>query len=189
MSPIGSATPVACGKKIDPIEVHQCGSSHLQSNCLPLSRLLRNAGPWMLNSRPPLILIAADDQSMCEALQFSLQLEGLSVHTHRDGSALLEDAGLKLAACLVLDDRKPHMDAFDLLRRLRARDVGLPVILLTGHATTHLRARAATAGVRLVLEKPLLDNALVDGIRVILGSAWETAVDRQPTPGQSYPNK
>ena len=143
----------------------------------------------MLNSRPPLILIAADDQSMCEALQFSLQLEGLSVRTHRDGPALLEDAGLKLASCLVLDDRKPQMDAFDVLRRLRARDLRLPVILLTGHATPHLRARAATAGVRLVLEKPLLDNALVDGIRVILGSAWETAGDRQTTSGKSHPNK
>jgi two-component system response regulator FixJ len=143
----------------------------------------------MLNSRPPLILIAADDQSMCEALQFSLQLEGLSVHTHRDGPALLEDAGLKLAACLVLDDRKPQMDAFDLLRRLRTREVGLPVILLTGHATTHLRARAATAGVRLVLEKPLLDNALLDGIRMILGGAWETAGDRQSTPGKARPDR
>jgi two-component system response regulator FixJ len=143
----------------------------------------------MLNSRPPLILIAADDQSMCEALQFSLQLEGLSVRTHRDGSALLEDAGLKLASCLVLDDRKPQMDAFDVLRRLRAWDLRLPVILLTGHATPHLRARAATAGVRLVLEKPLLDNALVDGIRVILGGAWETAGDRQTTSGKSHPNK
>jgi hypothetical protein len=40
-----------------------------------------------------------------------------------------------------------------------------------------------------VLEKPLLDNALVDGIRVILGSAWETAGDRQTTSGTSHPNK
>jgi two-component system response regulator FixJ len=128
----------------------------------------------MLNSRPPLILIAADDQSMCEALQFSLQLEGLSVHTHRDGSGVLGDAGLPQAACLILDDRKPHLDAFELLRRLRALDARVPVILLTGHATSHLRARAATAGVRLVLEKPLLDNALVDGLQTILGGAWKT---------------
>jgi two-component system response regulator FixJ len=126
----------------------------------------------MPNRRPPLILIAADDQAVCEALQFALQLEGLSVHTHREGGRLLADPELTRAACVILDDRKPHLDGFAVLTHLRLVDTRMPMILLTGHATSRLRARAAAAGVRLVLEKPLLDNVLIDGIRAILGSGW-----------------
>jgi two-component system response regulator FixJ len=128
----------------------------------------------MPNCRPPLILIAADDQAVCEALQFALQLEGLSVHTHREGLGLLTDRDLALASCVILDDRKPHLDGFELLGRLRAQDMRMPVILLTGHATSRLHKRAAGAGVRMVLEKPLLDNVLVDSIRIVLGQAWGT---------------
>jgi FixJ family two-component response regulator len=125
----------------------------------------------MPNRRPPLILIAADDQAVCEALQFALQLDGFSVHTHREGSGLLADPDLSLAACVILDDRKPRIDGFELLDQLRTRDLRVPVILLTSHATGHLRTRATGAGIRMVLEKPLLNNILADGIRAILGTA------------------
>lgn len=123
---------------------------------------------------PPLILIAADDQAVCHALQFALQLEGLSVHTHRDSVGLLEDPDLARTACFVFDDRRPHVDGFELLNQLQARDMRIPVILLTNHATDRLHRRAAKAGIRTVLEKPLLDNVLVDSIRTILESRWET---------------
>jgi two-component system, LuxR family, response regulator FixJ len=115
-----------------------------------------------------LVLIADDDPGVRDALQFALNLEGLEVHAHRGGAELLADADLSRAKCVVLDDGMPHMDGFELLRRLRARDIRLPAILLTDHATAVLRARAGAAGVRLVLEKPLLDNVLVDSIRTIL---------------------
>ena len=40
---------------------------------------------------------------------------------------------------------------------------------MTSHATDSLRRRAILAGVRLVLEKPFLNGALVDGIHDLLG--------------------
>jgi two-component system response regulator FixJ len=122
----------------------------------------------MLNRQPPLILIAADDQAVCEALQFALRLEGLSVHTHRDATALLRDPDLSLAACVIIDDRRPHLDGFELLNQLRNREMRMPAILLTNHATGRLSKHAANAGIRVVLEKPLLDNVLVDSIQTIL---------------------
>jgi two-component system response regulator FixJ len=69
-----------------------------------------------------------------------------------------------------LDDRMPRMDGFELLSHLQARDITLPAIMLTSHATPRVRARAAAAGVSKVLEKPLLDNALMDSIRSILNA-------------------
>jgi FixJ family two-component response regulator len=124
-----------------------------------------------MSNQQPLILIAADDQAVCESLQFALRLEGLSVHTHRLAAEVLADSDLPLTACMILDDRRPHLDGFELLRQLRNRDMWMPVILLTSHATRRLRSCAVNANIQVVLEKPLLDNVLVDSIRIILGNA------------------
>jgi FixJ family two-component response regulator len=118
--------------------------------------------------RRHLILIVDDDQAVRDSLQFALQLEGLSVHVHRGGAALLADPDLAKARCLILDERNPCMDGFSLLGRLQALDIHVPAILLTNHATPRIKARANAAGVTMVLEKPLLDNALADNIRRIL---------------------
>jgi FixJ family two-component response regulator len=120
-----------------------------------------------------LILIVDEDQAVRDSLQFALQLEGLCVHVHRGGLGLLADPDLARARCVILDDRNLCMDGFALLGRLHALNVNVPAILLTSHATPRVKARANAAGVRMVLEKPLLDNALADNIRLILGKAPE----------------
>jgi two-component system, LuxR family, response regulator FixJ len=130
----------------------------------------------MPDHRSSLVLIAADDEAVRDALQFALRLEGFGVRTHSEAAGLLADAGLARAACVILDDRKPHLDGFALLPRLQAHDLKAPVILLTSYATAPLRDRAAAAGFRAVLEKPLLNNILLDTLRTILGDdglGWE----------------
>jgi two-component system, LuxR family, response regulator FixJ len=119
--------------------------------------------------RRQLVLIADDDQAVRDALQFALRLEGLCVHVHSGGAALLADPDLSRAGCVVLGDRMRLMDGFTVMGTLKDRDIGVPAIMLTSHATARVRARADAAGVRQVLEKPLLDNALMEGILAILG--------------------
>ena len=121
-----------------------------------------------MSDRRRLVLIVDDDQAVRDALQFALRLEGLCVHVHSGGAALLADPDLGRAGCVILGDRMRQMDGFTLLNTLKARDISLPAIMLTSHATARVRARADAAGVRMVLEKPLLDNALVENIRSIL---------------------
>jgi two-component system response regulator FixJ len=120
--------------------------------------------------RRKLVLIVDDDQAVRDALQFALRLEGLCVHVHSGAAALLADPDLSRAACVIVDDRMPRTDGFALLSRLQARNANLPAIMLTSHATPSVRARADAAGVSKVLEKPLLDNTLIDSIRSILSA-------------------
>lgn len=120
--------------------------------------------------QPSLVLIAADDQPVRDALEFALRLEGFGVRTHSEEAGLLGDPALTRAACVILDDRKPHVDAFGVLSRMRARDLDAPVILLTGYVTARLRTRAAAAGFRAVLEKPLLNNILLETLETIIGN-------------------
>ena len=122
----------------------------------------------MVNNRSALVLIVADDQAVRDALQFALRLEGFAVRTHPDEAGLLADPKLPSASCVILDDRKPHLDGFAAFAHLQARDVAAPVILLTSYATGRLRERADSAGFRAVLEKPLLNNILLDTLQTVL---------------------
>ncbi len=115
-----------------------------------------------------LVLIVDGDRAVRDALQFALQLEGLCVHVHSGGAALLADPSLNRARCVILGDSLQPMDGFALLVNLRERNVCPPAIMLTSQATPKVRARADAAGVRTLLEKPLLDNALLENIRTIL---------------------
>lgn len=114
-------------------------------------------------SSRPVVVVVDDDLALRSSLKFALELEGFSVRTYADASALLDD-GLPAAGCLVIDQKLPGMSGLELLHHLRLRHVLLPVILITTHPTRALLAQAAMAGVR-VIEKPLLTNALTDGIR------------------------
>lgn len=113
---------------------------------------------------PPLILIADRDAAIRDALQFSLELEGLIVHTHNSVADLLANPKLLMASCVVADERMPDMDGIELLRHFENNNIGVPVILTTNHATDQLQVRAAAAGARLVLEKPFLNNGLTSNV-------------------------
>ena len=120
-----------------------------------------------MDTDKPIILVVDDDPAVRDSLKFSLELEGLVVHTCDGGKALLDHPQLKQADCIVLDCKMPEMDGFAVLERLRERQVQVPVILITGPFTASIHERARRAGVTHILEKPLLDTALIDRIREI----------------------
>lgn len=115
-----------------------------------------------LDGRP--VLIVDDDPAVRSSLQFRLEIEGYSVRTYARGADLLDDPAISSAGCLVIDYRLPDMNGLDLLLDLRRRAIKLPAILITTHPSASVRARAAAAGAALI-EKPLLSEALIDGIR------------------------
>ena len=116
----------------------------------------------------PLVLVANDDEAMRDALQFALQLENFEVRVHGSGADLLVDRELRRACCLILKDRMPGIDALQVMFCLRERQLFPPAILLTANATPGLRRQAAAAGIGRVLEKPILDNALLESVLTIM---------------------
>ena len=103
-------------------------------------------------------------------MKFALEVEGFAVRTYPTGSDLLDEEDMPESGCVVADYHLPGMNGLDLLARLRDRKVSLPAILITTDPSAAVRGRAASAGVRLV-EKPLLSDALFQGIRAALGEA------------------
>jgi two-component system, LuxR family, response regulator FixJ len=111
-----------------------------------------------------LVLIVNDDPAMCDAMQFALHLEGAVVRLHESGARLLADPALPDCACLVLKLHMPEMDGLEILHRVRAMELAMPAILLTNNASPALREKAAVEGVWLLLEKPIMDGALVNAV-------------------------
>jgi FixJ family two-component response regulator len=118
----------------------------------------------MSQAAPQTVLVVDDDAAVRSALQFVLELEGFRVLLYDGAAALLADV-LPSCGCLVIDYRMPGMDGLELVERLRARQVALPAIVISGRVDGDLRRRARRLGVAWVLEKPLSDAALVDSIR------------------------
>jgi FixJ family two-component response regulator len=120
--------------------------------------------------RPEIVLVVDDDAAVRAALKFALEVEGFAVRLYDGPLAVLADPGLPDHGCLVIDYRMPEIDGLELVERLRGRQVALPAILISGRVDDSLRRRAAQHGVSLVLEKPLSDAALVEGIHEALGA-------------------
>jgi DNA-binding response OmpR family regulator len=77
------------------------------------------------------VLIVEDDRSLREGLAVNFQLRGYRVLTAADG-----EAGARLAVeeqpdVIVLDLMLPGMDGFELLGRLREREIDTPVLILS----------------------------------------------------------
>lgn len=116
------------------------------------------------------VLIVDDDAAVRSSLKFALEIEGLVVRLYTGPVALLADEDLPKSGCLVIDYRMPGMDGLQLVEALKAREVALPVILITGRANKQLRRFATKLGISYVLEKPLSDGALIESIRLALGT-------------------
>jgi two-component system, LuxR family, response regulator FixJ len=117
-----------------------------------------------LTVEAPLIVVIDDDPAVCNSLKFSLELEGFAVRVYRSGAEFLAAGDFRDCKCFVIDQRMPGMSGMELIAELRGREVPTPAILIISQPNRVLSARAAEAHVPII-EKPLLNNALVEKIR------------------------
>jgi FixJ family two-component response regulator len=115
----------------------------------------------------PIVLVVDDDSAVRSSLQFCLEIEGFMVRTYSCGPDLLNDHDIPQTGCLVIDYRLPSMNGLDLLSELRRRSIKLPAILVTTNPSMSVRAQTAAAGA-ILIEKPLLNEALLEGIRAAM---------------------
>ena len=121
--------------------------------------------------------VVDDDGAVRDSLRFLLDAAGFAVRTHASAEALLS-AGPTVSGCVLTDVRMPGMDGLELLRRLHAAAITVPVVVMTGHADVPMAIRAMKAGALDFLEKPFADDALVAAVRAALDESRRTAEAR-----------
>jgi two-component system, OmpR family, response regulator len=100
------------------------------------------------------ILIAEDDASLADGLQRTLRHAGHAVDLARNGGEADAALGAHEFDLLILDIALPKLSGLEVLRRLRARNAQLPVLLLTALDSVDDRVRGLDAGADDYLAKP-----------------------------------
>ena len=114
-----------------------------------------------------------DDDAARDSLAFLLRTADVDVRTYASAVEFLAAASALKGGCVVTDVRMPQMDGLELLRRLRALDCVLPVIVMTGHGDIPLAVEAMKAGAVDFFEKPFSDDAMLAAVRRALGRQRE----------------
>jgi len=108
-----------------------------------------------------------DDDAVRDSIAFLLASAGIAAEVHPSAVDYLA-AAKPLPGCIVTDIRMPGMNGIDLIRALRERGVGVPVIVITGHGDVPLAVEAMKLGAADFIEKPFDDEALIGAIRSAL---------------------
>ena len=113
----------------------------------------------------PVVFVVDDEPAMRDSLRWLIESTGLRVETFADADTFLARIRPELPGCLVLDVRMPGMSGLDLQAELERRGIGLPTIIVTGHAEVPMAVRAVKAGAIDFIEKPFSDQLLLDRVR------------------------
>jgi len=105
-----------------------------------------------------------DDDAVRESLAFLLKTARIAVKTYDSAAAFLGASPPITSGCVITDVRMPGISGIELLQRLRERNVGVPVIVITGHGDVPLAVRAMKAGAIDFIEKPFASKAILDSL-------------------------
>jgi two-component system response regulator FixJ len=119
------------------------------------------------------VYVIDDDDAARDSLAFLFRIADVDVRTYASATEFLAAAPSLKGGCVVTDVRMPQMDGLELLRRLRALDLALPVIVMTGHGDIPLAVEAMKAGAIDFFEKPFSDDAMLAAVRRALGRRRE----------------
>jgi two-component system OmpR family response regulator len=114
------------------------------------------------------ILIAEDDSSIAQALQFALTQVGYAVDVVSDGAAADEALRSHAFALLILDLGLPRLDGLEVLRRLRRRNTAIPVLILSAREKADEKATGLDLGADDYLAKPFSVTELQARVRALL---------------------
>jgi len=111
------------------------------------------------------ILVVDDEAAIRRALEAVLRDEGFGVVLAEDGESALRAIEAELPALVLLDIWMPGPDGIAILKRIKEIHPGLPVVMISGHATIATAISATRLGAADFIEKPLDLHATLDAIR------------------------
>jgi len=124
------------------------------------------------------VFIVDDDLSVREGLAELINSLGLPFRAFASAQDFLNHIDEEAIGCLVLDVYMPGMTGLDLQRELKAKNVHLPIIFLTGHGDIPMTVYALKSGAVHFLTKPVREQELMEVIRQALDVDRAARVER-----------
>ncbi len=116
------------------------------------------------------ILIVEDDARLARRLARVLDGEGYAAETAGDGRSALTRALTEPFDLLIVDWMLPDLDGVQVVRRLRAAEMSVPILMLTARGQIEDRVTGLDAGADDYLPKPFAITELLARVRAL--SRW-----------------
>jgi FixJ family two-component response regulator len=112
------------------------------------------------------VYVIDDDDAVRDSICMLLEGHGIAARPYASAAAFLADPAPK-QGCLLVDVDMPGMNGLELLARLRASMMALPVIVMTGTSTSRTQLAVDRAEATL-LRKPFRTGELIASIATAL---------------------
>jgi two-component system response regulator MprA len=122
-------------------------------------------------------LVVEDDRAVRDAVERALTFEGYAVATARDGAEALSAVVNDPPDVIVLDVMMPHVDGLETCRRIRARGISIPILILTARHEISDRVAGLDAGADDYMVKPFALEELLARLRALLRRSSGTTTD------------
>ncbi|HWB13389.1 MAG TPA: response regulator transcription factor [Pirellulales bacterium] len=111
------------------------------------------------------VAIIDDDAAMRTALIDLLESVGLQTRAYGSGHEFVQAMDPDSPpCCLILDVRLPGTSGLEFQQELKAANIDIPIIFITGHGDIPMTVQAMRAGAVDFLAKPFREQALLDAI-------------------------
>ncbi|MDQ3509226.1 MAG: response regulator transcription factor [Actinomycetota bacterium] len=118
------------------------------------------------------ILVVEDEARLARLISRVLHEEGYAAETASDGRSAMKLSLAEPFDLLIVDWMLPDLDGIEVVKRLRAAEVDVPVLMLTARTQIEDRVEGLDAGANDYLPKPFAFPELLARIRVL--SRWQT---------------
>jgi DNA-binding NtrC family response regulator len=159
--------------------------AHLMEFC-GQKRFLTSPGA---TQRPRRILVVDDDTGLRQLETEVLIRHGYQVDAARDSTAGWKALQAHTYDLLITDFDMPRLSGLNLVKRLRAARMALPVVMAAGRLPTCQLARNPSLQLAATLVKPFAGAALLDTVNNALRATVRPREQNAPPPnGQSQPS-
>jgi FixJ family two-component response regulator len=124
----------------------------------------------MANSHS-LVYVIDDDESMRRSVKRLLKAHGFSAEAFASADDFLTLARAERPSCLVLDLSLPGMNGLELQKEMERRELGLPIVFITGHGDIPTSVEAMKGGAVDFLSKPFSAKALIEAVELAMARA------------------
>jgi RNA polymerase sigma factor (sigma-70 family) len=117
-------------------------------------------------TEPIHIALIDDDEAVLDSLRLYFARQDVETTCFPAAKDFLTATGrAQRFDCIVSDVRMPGMSGLELVHHLKAQDVGIPIILITGHGDIDMAVAAIKVGAFDFIEKPFDEARLLASIR------------------------
>ncbi|MDI1320239.1 MAG: response regulator transcription factor, partial [bacterium] len=119
----------------------------------------------------PLIVVVEDEEELIKLITEQLENAGMNVQSYNRCAPALRFLQHNFANLLLLDLTLPDASGFDLLKELKAQDINVPTIFLTGNSMEDDKIKGLNMGGDDYITKPFSYAELVARINAVLRRA------------------